>query len=136
MGGCGRSVTGEGLALLVLGARGCVTTGALLGVADPLEALLAPDKLAHLARGLLGAPHPGHLGHRHGHHLPERHLQSAAGAGALLCNCDPPADWLATDPTDCWPGFNTGLVSAWRASVAPLCPTDDCQAVTGYKRVL
>lgn len=78
---------------LVLGAGGCacVTARALLGVTDPLESLLAPDKLAHLAGGLLGAPHPGHLGHRHGHHLPERHLQSVAGAGALLCNCDPPA---------------------------------------------
>ena len=43
---------------------------------------------------------------------------------------------LVTDLTDCWPGFNTGLVSAWRASVAPLCLSDDCQAVTGYKRVL
>jgi len=89
--GCARSVTGEGLVLLVLVAPWClVTTGALLGVTDPLEALLAPDKFAHLARSLLGAPHPGRLGHGHGHHLPERHLQSVAGAGDLLCNCDPP----------------------------------------------
>ena len=88
--GCARSVTGEGLVLLVLVPRGWVTTGALLCVTDPLEALLAPDKLAHLTRSLLGAPHPGRLGHGHGHHLPERHLQSVAGAGDLLCNCDPP----------------------------------------------
>ena len=90
MTGCARSVTGEGLVLLVLVTPWClVTTRALLSVTDPLEALLAPDKLAHLARGLLGWAYPGHLGHGHGHHLPERHLQSVAGAGALLCNCDP-----------------------------------------------
>ena len=64
-------IAGEWLGLLVLGRGNCLAPGALLGVADPLEALLAPHELAHVAGRLLGTTHSGHLRHGHCHHLPE-----------------------------------------------------------------
>ena len=139
---CGRSViawAGEGLVLLVLGAggRACVSAWARLGVADPLESLLAPDKLAHLAGRLLGAAHPGHLGHGHGHHLPERHLQAGAGAGALLCNCDPPAAdtglWLI--PLAAGLGLIPGLSHLARLCCSSVRVMTVSSNVTGYKSV-
>ena len=91
------------------------------GVTDPLEPLLAPDKLAHLGH-LLGAALPGHLGHGHGHHLPERHLVIYLSCMLVSVTVMDTKLWLSSVPALC---FSFNIHWLLPAEPALCCPLTD-----------